>query len=212
MATVATFTKTGNKASSNATLPKEIFSVEQPSADLVHQVYTALHTNRRQTAAKTKNRALVRGGGKKPHPQKGTGRARAGSNRSPLWRGGGITFGPTGEETYNQTITKTMKRAALSHALTFKSQSKQIAVIEDITADGKVSSFMKLKSKLPVEGRLLIVSDTLSSELDRSTRNVERVDVTTGDNLHVRHVMDADWILFTKPGLKTLKARFGAKS
>lgn len=212
MASVETFTKTGNKASSKATLPKDVFNAEEPSADLIHQVYVALCANRRKGSAKTKNRALVRGGGKKPWQQKGTGRARAGSIRSPLWRGGGITFGPTGNETYKHTVTKSMKRTALSHALTVKNESKQVAVIEDVDVDGKVSSFTKLKDKLPLEGRLLIVADSITPQLDRSTRNIQKVDVTTGDNLHVKHVMDADVVLFTKPGLKTLKKRFEVKS
>ena len=212
MATAPTFTKTGSKASSNTALPKQIFNAEEPSADLIHQVYVALSANNRKSSAKAKNRALVRGGGKKPWQQKGTGRARAGSIRSPLWRGGGITFAPTGNENYRQTITKSMKRTALTHALTVKNNSKQVAVIEDIDVDGKVSSFMKLKGKLPIDGRMLIVTDSITSEIDRSTRNVERVDVTTGDNLHVKHVMDVDMVLFTKPGLDTLKKRLEVKS
>ncbi len=112
-------------------LPKEIFEVAFNS-DLVHQVAVSLMANKRQISAHTKNRAEVQGSGIKPWRQKGTGRARHGSIRSPLWRGGGITFGPRTEKVFEKDIPKKMRRKALFMVLSEKAKNNQIIVLEKI--------------------------------------------------------------------------------
>src|SRR5262249_31682061 len=115
---VAVYNQQG-KESGDVTLPKEIFEVPM-NADLVHQVFTSQSANKRQVSAHTKDRSDVRGGGKKPWRQKGTGRARAGSTRSPLWKGGGVTGGPTNEKVYAKAIPAKMRKKAVCMVLSEK--------------------------------------------------------------------------------------------
>ncbi len=112
-------------------LPKEIFDV-QMNADLVHQVVVSQMANRRKVIAHTKDRGDVRGGGKKPWRQKGTGRARHGSRRSPIWKGGGVTFGPTNERVYKKEIPKKMQRKALMMVLSAKIKSNSFLILDKI--------------------------------------------------------------------------------
>ena len=112
-------------------LPKEIFEIEINS-DLIHQVVLAQEGNRRQGTAQAKMRGEVRGGGKKPWRQKGTGRARHGSTRSPLWRGGGVTFGPRADKNYKKKISKKMGRKALFMVLSAKAKDNLILVLDNL--------------------------------------------------------------------------------
>ena len=112
-----TYSVAGTKATTAAKLSKEVFGVEVKNHQLLRQAYEAYLANGRENLAVVKTRGLVRGGGKKPWKQKGTGRARFGSSRNPIWRGGGIVFGPTGEENYTKKISTTSKRVALRQAL-----------------------------------------------------------------------------------------------
>jgi large subunit ribosomal protein L4 len=114
---VATYTKSGSKATTAAVLDKSVFSLEVKNHDLLKQAYLAYLANGRINSAKTKKRGQVSGGGAKPWRQKGTGRARFGSSRNPIWRGGGIAFGPTGEENYSKKLNTTAKRKAIKQAL-----------------------------------------------------------------------------------------------
>ncbi len=107
------------------TLPKAVFGVEISNHELLHRAYKAYLANGRENLAVTKTRGLVSGGGKKPWRQKGTGRARVGSSRTPIWRGGGVTFGPTGNENYSKILPLAQKRQALRQALTLANQSKK---------------------------------------------------------------------------------------
>src|SRR6267378_3250149 len=104
MATIPTYTKSGNKATTAAKLDKDVFGVVPTNHELLKQAYVAYLANIRENLAVTKTRGLVSGGGKKPWKQKGTGRARFGSTRNPIWRGGGIVFGPTGNENYSKSL------------------------------------------------------------------------------------------------------------
>src|SRR5579859_3788007 len=110
---MATYTKSGNKATTAAKLDKQVFGVEVKDHGLLQQAYLAYMANGRQNLAVVKTRGLVSGGGKKPWKQKGTGRARFGSSRNPIWRGGGIVFGPTGLENYSHSLSTQSKRLAL---------------------------------------------------------------------------------------------------
>src|SRR5438034_30161 len=112
MAAIATYTKAGTKATTAAKLDKAVFGLEVGNHELLKSAYTAYLANGRDNLAVTKTRGEVRGGGKKPWKQKGTGRARFGSSRVPIWRGGGITFGPTGLENYSKSMNTKAKRQA----------------------------------------------------------------------------------------------------
>ncbi len=212
MATAVTFTTTGNKATKNTTLPKDVFAVTPVSHDLLHQTYTAVHTNQRARSAHSKTRAAVRGGGRKPWRQKGTGNARAGSIRSPIWRGGGITFGPDGSQVRRRQLNKAAKRTAMRHALSLRAGEEAVAVIEDIKTDGTVKSARKVIDKLPLHGNLIFVVDSVTPDIERSMRNIPNVAVTEAATLNVVDILNADYLVFTRKSLERIKQRLGAGS
>jgi large subunit ribosomal protein L4 len=143
---IATFTKAGAKATTAAKLDAKVFGVEVSNHELLKAAYVTYQANGRENLAVTKTRGLVRGGGKKPWKQKGTGRARFGSSRVPIWRGGGITFGPTGNENYSKQLNTKAKRLAIRQALSLASTANKITVIEDITSkEGKTSEMAKTR-------------------------------------------------------------------
>src|SRR3990167_10650423 len=126
---VATYTKSGTKSASPATLDKKVFGVEVANQELIHKTYLAYLAGGRANFAKTKRRGEVRGGGQKPWRQKGTGRARFGSSRNPIWTGGGVAFGPTGNENYVLNLSNQTKRQALKQALTLAAKENRIKII-----------------------------------------------------------------------------------
>src|ERR1700712_3666627 len=149
IASVQTYTKAGAKAATPAKLDKAVFGIDVNNHELLKQVYDAYMANGRQNLAVTKTRGLVRGGGKKPWKQKGTGRARFGSSRVPIWRGGGITFGPTGQENYSKQLNTKAKRLAIRQALSIAAGANKVTVIEDIVSkDGKTAELHKLLAKI----------------------------------------------------------------
>src|SRR3989344_1341683 len=130
-------------------LPKEIFQVPM-NADLVHQVFISHTANQRQNSAHTKNRSEVRGGGRKPWRQKGTGRARHGSIRSPLWKGGGVTFGPRNEKNWQKDIPKKMKKKALFMVLSEKVKNNLLVILDALEIQSqKTKEMAKIINKLP---------------------------------------------------------------
>src|SRR6266849_6166116 len=144
----ATYTKTGTKATTPAKLDKSVFGVFPENHELLKAAYVAYLANGRTSAARTKTRGLISGGCKKPWKQKGTGRARFGSSRNPIWRGGGIAFGPTGEENYSIKVNVAAKRQALRQALSLAASEGRIKVIESFdNKDAKVSTTAKFLSK-----------------------------------------------------------------
>lgn len=200
---VATYTKAGAKAAAPAKLDKAVFGVETDSHDLLKAAYTAYLANGRENLAVTKTRGQVRGGGKKPWKQKGTGRARFGSSRVPIWRGGGITFGPTGTENYSKQLNVKAKRQAIRQALSLASQAGKVSVIEDIVSkDGKTAELAKLLAKVNATRNVLLVVDNKTPELLRAARNLPGVKVVTGRYVNVYDVLNADCIMFSQPALK----------
>src|SRR5579862_9595084 len=127
---VATYTKSGAKATTAAKLDKAVFEVEVKNHQLLKDAYLAYLASGRMNLAVTKKRGEVRGGGAKPWRQKGTGRARFGSSRNPIWRGGGVAFGPTGNENYSHKLNQKTKHAALRQALSLAANEKRIKIIE----------------------------------------------------------------------------------
>ena len=148
-------------------LPKSIFEVEVTNHELVKLAYDSYLSNARLASATTKQRGEVRGGGKKPWKQKGTGRARFGSTRNPIWRGGGIVFGPRGNENYTKKLSKTSKRVAVKQALTLANQAKKI-VVTDIKATGKTTEVAKFLADNKYDRKVLVVVDEKKPELMRT--------------------------------------------
>lgn len=200
---VATYTKSGTKATTAAKLDKSVFDVEVPNHELVKQAYVAYLANGRIGSANVKTRGLVRGGGRKPWKQKGTGRARFGSTRNPIWRGGGIVFGPTGNENYTQSMQTTAKRQALRQALTMK--QKSISVIETFECkEGKVAQTTKFLDKVGAKGNVLIVVSAKDDLVERATRNLQNVKAVQANYLNVYDVVNADTILVSKKSLEII--------
>lgn len=204
--TVATFTKTGTKATTAVKLPDEIFNIEVNNHELIKLVYNSYLDNARTNNAKAKTRTEVSGGGKKPWKQKGTGRARAGSIRSPLWRGGGITFGPTGNENFTKKISKSAKRTAIKQALSLANKAEKISVIESFECKtAKVSDTVKLLDKINATRNILIVVSTKDELVDRATRNIENVKSVQAKYLNVYDIMNADNIILSKESIEIIK-------
>lgn len=200
---VATYTKAGAKATTAAKLDKAVFGVAPKNHELVKAAYTAYLANGRQNLAVTKTRGLVRGGGKKPWKQKGTGRARFGSSRVPIWRGGGITFGPTGQENYTKQLNTKAKRQAIRQALSLANDASKVIVIEDIVSkDGKTAELAKLLTKIDATRNVLIVVEQKTPELLRAARNLQNVIMTSAEYVNVYDVLNADRIIFSQPALK----------
>ena len=203
---VQTFTATGTKATTAAKLSKDVFSVEVKNHQLLRQAYEAYLANGRDNLAVTKTRGLVSGGGRKPWKQKGTGRARFGSSRNPIWRGGGIVFGPTGEENYTKKISTTSKRVALRQALSLAHDGGKLIVMEKLASkEGKTAEMAKLLAKVGVTRDVLVVVDLKTPEVIMATANLQNVIVVTAKYLNVFDIMNADHILLTTDALKIVE-------
>lgn len=192
-------------AKKTVALPKEVFAVEVNNHELVKKAYEAYLANGRENYAVTKTRGLVRGGGKKPWRQKGTGRARFGSSRNPIWRGGGVVFGPTGNENYSKTIPVNQKRQALRQALTLASQSNKIIVDDFASKEGKVKDMVALLSKHKLVRRTLVVVENKDEMIERASRNVSNVKVVQATYLNVYDVMNADAIVISAKAVEAVK-------
>jgi len=200
---VATYTKTGSKATVAAKLPKEVFAVEVPNHELVKSAYVAYLANGRGNLAVTLKRGEVRGGGKKPWKQKGTGRARFGSTRNPIWRGGGIAFGPTGNENYSHKLNTTSKRVATKQALTLTND--KLAIIEKFDIKkSKTSEAIALLAKLEATGNVLIVVNQKTAEMQLSLRNIQKVKLVSAKFLNVYDIINADKIVIETDAIATI--------
>lgn len=199
-----TYTSTGSKAATPAKLDKSVFGLEVSSHELVKQAYVTYQANARENLSAVKTRGLVRGGGRKPWRQKGTGRARFGSSRNPIWRGGGIVFGPTGEENYSKNISVKAKRQAIRQALSLAAAAGKIAVVEDInSSDGKTSGIVKFLKKIEAERNTLLVVQNKTPELLRATSNLSQVKLVSAKYVNVFDVLNSDRIVFSQEALKT---------
>lgn len=192
-------------------LPKDIFAVEVNNHELLKLAYDSYLANARLASATTKQRGEVRGGGKKPWRQKGTGRARFGSSRNPIWRGGGIVFGPRGNENYTKKLSKTAKRVAVRQALTLANEAKKI-VIKDIKTTGKTAEVAKFLEDNKLERRILVVVDEKSPELMRATNNIQNILVIRAVYLSVYHILNADTIVMSPATLPVLTEWLGEEN
>lgn len=206
-----TYTKSGAKATTPVKLNKDVFGLSVDDHGLLKAAYVAYLANGRGNSAVVKTRGLVRGGGKKPWKQKGTGRARFGSSRNPIWRGGGIVFGPTGNENYTHNISAKDKNLALKQALSLANKESKLSVIETFESkDGRVKYTNDLIMKLGLEGSLLIVVSEKNSLTERATRNLVNVKLVSANYLNVFDALNADNILMSKKSVEILNARLNA--
>lgn len=185
-----------------ADLNKDIFGLNVENHELLKTAYDAYLANSRSSHAKTLKRGEVRGGGKKPWKQKGTGRARFGSTRNPIWRHGGVAFGRTGEENFTKKLSKSAKKIAVRQALSLKNAEKAVQVV-NFTVTGKVKdTFNKMKElKLDDKNVLAVVSEK-TPEVLRSTNNIPNLKVVRATYLNVFDILNADAIIFSDNSLK----------
>jgi large subunit ribosomal protein L4 len=185
-------------------LPKEIFAVEINNHELLKLAYDSYLANSRTANAITKNRGDVSGGGIKPWKQKGTGRARFGSSRNPIWRGGGVAFGPQGNANYTKKLSTTSKRVAVKQALTLANKTNKVIVIDTFACpEGKTKETIALleKHKVDPRARVLLVVSVKDKLVLRATSNIQQVKVTRPTYLNVFDILNADIILISKKSL-----------
>lgn len=189
-------------------LRDDIFGIEV-NEYVMHDVVTMQLANKRQGNAATKTRTQVRGGGRKPWKQKGTGRARAGSIRSPLWVGGGITFGPQ-PRSYRFAIPKKVRRLALKSALSSKLKSNGIIVLDDLVlTETKTKAIVSLLKNLNVERKALLVTADSNEHLTRSSNNIPGVSSAAAQNLNVYDVLAHDKLVLTKDAVAKVEEVLG---
>lgn len=213
MTTPATYSESGVRSDSSAKLESIVFGIIPDNHELLKQAYHGYLANGRLNLAVVKTRGLVSGGGKKPWKQKGTGRARFGSSRNPIWRGGGIVFGPTGLENYTKHLNTKAKRLALRQALSLAADSDRIKVIQDFNCkDGKVSQTVALLKKIEANGRTLIVVEHKDALVERATRNLPNVSAIHADYINVFDTLNADVIVFSAKALASVTKRLADSS
>lgn len=188
----------------SVSLPSEVFAVEVSNHELLRLAYDSYLANSRQSSATTLERGEVRGGGKKPWKQKGTGRARFGSSRNPIWRGGGIVFGPSGNENYTKRLTTKSKRVAVRQALTLANQAKKI-VVKDVVTTGKTADVAKFLADNKLDHKILLVVDEKTPEIMRATNNVQNLLLVGATYLSVFHILNADHIVLSTKSVAVIK-------
>lgn len=206
MSSLPIFSKEGKKTDKTIDLPKEIF--EAPvNTKVIHQAVLMYQAALRQGTASTKERGSVSGGGKKPWRQKGTGRARQGSIRSPLWHGGGVVFGPHPRD-FSFSVPRRIKQAALRESLNAKFQSKELMCLEDIKGSlSKTKEFAKILSALKLKGKVLAILDGCDSSLTRVSRNIPFFDLVRCEDVNAYDILRNKNLLVTKTAFDKLLKR-----
>ena len=190
-----------------AGLNKDIFGLDVRNHELVKLAYDVYLANSRSSHAKTLKRGEVRGGGKKPWKQKGTGRARFGSTRNPIWRHGGVAFGRTGNENFTKKISKTSKLLAVRQALSLKNADKDVVTIADFSVkDGKVKETIKVlkDNKVDTNANILLVVPEKDELTLRATRNIANLKVVRPTYLNVFDIMNADKVVIAEKALPAI--------
>ena len=197
----------GTKASM-LTVNKDVFGIE-PHMTILHDVVVAQRNAMRQGTHKTKTRSEVRGGGRQPWRQKGTGRARQGSRRSPIWRGGGVTFGPT-PRSYGSKLNRKAKRLALKSALSYHVLNNNVVVLETLQQnDIKTKNFVTMMNALNLTEKTLFVDKELQDVIILSGRNIPKVKLENADHTSVYQLMDANQLVLTVEAIKYFEEVLG---
>lgn len=190
------------KDSGEVTLNDKVFGIE-PNESVVFDAVIRQRAGKRQGTSKVKNRSAVRGGGKKPWRQKGTGRARQGSIRSPQWRGGGVVFGPT-PRSYAYSMPRKQRRLAIKSVLSQKLLDEDLIVLDKLTMSApKTKEFVAMLNSLNVEGKALVVSDDKNVQL--SARNLTKVKVVPVNGLNVEDAVNYDKLILTQDAVKRIE-------
>lgn len=208
MLKVKVYDKKG-KTEKSQNLNAEIFDVESKT-EVLHKAVEVQLKNQRAPWANTKRRDEVSGGGRKPWRQKGTGRARVGSIRNPVWRGGGIVFGPTKERNYKGKITKQEKRKALFMALSSKVKENKLILVDNLEVEKiKTKDFYKFLMSLPCKDNVVLVVYPKSNEkLMKSMRNIETVQMIYAKSLNVYDILRCEWLLMPTEALKIIEETY----
>lgn len=200
---VKVFNKAGEEVS-KMSLKAEVFGIE-PNNQVMFDAVQVEQANARQATAKTKVRHEVSGGGKKPFRQKGTGRARAGTTRSPIWVGGGTVFGPDGNQSYKISQNKKAHNLALRSALTLKVKDG-LVVVDDLKLESKkTKDFLTVMDALKVGGKALVVLDEFEENVVYGASNLNWVKLVTTDNVSVYDLLNVDNVVFTKASVEKLQ-------
>ena len=188
-------------------LEKRVFDGQVCEA-LIHQAVVTYLGNQRKGLAASKTKGEVRGGGRKPWRQKGTGRARAGSIRSPLWRGGGVTFGPK-PRSYYRNLPQKMRVLALKSALNAKFRDQEILILSDAKIDlPKTKEFYQIVKNLKLEGaKIRLVAEKLGSNLKLASSNIKKVLLARASDVHATEIIDCKWLVLTKNALREIEGR-----
>ncbi len=201
---VALYNMAGEKLDSKLSLAASVFGIE-PHKQAMFNAVQVEQANQRQATAKTKVRHEVSGGGKKPWRQKGTGRARAGSSRSPVWVGGGTVFGPVGNQNYTLSQNRKEHQLALRSALSLKTP-KDLVVVDEIKFDSKkTKDFVKMLEALKVNSKALVVVSEIDEYLFASGRNVDYARIVTPDNVSVYDLLNVDKLVMSKDAAKAVE-------
>ncbi len=200
---VKVFNMAGEEVS-KLNLNADVFGVE-PHKQAMFDAVQVEQANSRQATAKTKVRHEVSGGGKKPWRQKGTGRARAGSSRSPIWVGGGTVFGPVGNQNYKISQNKKEHALALKSALSLKAKDGLVVVDEIKFANKKTKDFVSMLDALKVGGKTLVVVSEIDENTFASTRNVGYARVVTSDNVSVFDLLNVDTLVMSQASVKEVE-------
>lgn len=207
---VLTYTKAGTKAATAAKLDKSVFGEVPTSHELLKAAYVGYLANGRTSAATSKTRGEISGGGRKPWKQKGTGRARFGSSRNPIWRGGGIVFGPTGNENYTHKLPTNAKRQAIRQALSIAAGESKVIIIESFeNKDGKVAATVKLLDKIGAIGNVMLVVNVKDALVVRATNNLPNVKTVQAKYLNVYDLLNSDVLVMTKDALDAVHEWLG---
>ncbi|KKP59629.1 MAG: 50S ribosomal protein L4 [Candidatus Magasanikbacteria bacterium GW2011_GWC2_34_16] len=191
-------------------LSDKVFGVKV-KADLVHQVFVQQTNNQRQPWADTKNRGEVSGGGKKPWAQKGTGRARHGSIRSPIWKGGGVAFGPLSVRNYTTKINVKTRRLVTKMCLADKAINSLLVVVEDFKfTEPKTKLFAKFLTTLPVKTKSwLVLTPGKDEAVLRQTKNLPKVNTVRVEDVNVMNLVNNKILITSKEGIKQIEEMFG---
>jgi large subunit ribosomal protein L4 len=188
-------------------LKPEVFGVER-NIPLMHQAVVEEMANMRRGTADTKTRGEVRGGGRKPYRQKGTGRARQGSTRAPHFPGGGVVWGPH-PRSYEQHMPRKMRRIALLSAISAKLADGEIVMVDDLTLDAiSTKKMVEILGNLGADGRVVIAVAEITDEIVRSARNIPGISLRVPPGLSVAEVLDSDRIVMTKAAVQKLEEAF----
>lgn len=176
----------------------------------VYQAFVALSANERQPWADTKNKGEVRGGGRKPWKQKGTGRARHGSIRSPIWKGGGVTFGPLSIRSYKQKLNKKTNLTAVKSCLSARLTEKNLLVVENWPVDGKTKTLFDLRANLPGNGKTTVfLTSEKNDQILKAAQNLSKVSVIRAMDVNVKDLLTHQYLILDKESVAVLEKRLG---